>query len=57
MSFSMTNPCWNCGLRSECRDVEHIQSGIDTAHQDTDHHKGSGAVIVMCANRVPQKQG
>lgn len=53
MSWGRMDPCWNCGLKYDCRDAENIQAGIDKAHQDTDGHKGGGNVVLMCTNRVP----
>jgi hypothetical protein len=52
MSWGLTTPCWKCEKNQECKDAQHIQEGINAIHQDTDGHKGSGAVVMSCSNCV-----
>lgn len=53
MSYGLQTPCYNCVKRDEgCKDAQHIQEGINMAHQDQEGHKGSGMVMITCGKCV-----
>ncbi|MFA5252487.1 MAG: hypothetical protein WC454_07875 [Phycisphaerae bacterium] len=52
MSWGINAPCWNCKKRLTCNDNQHVQEGINTAHQDTAGHQGGGTVVMACSRMV-----
>jgi hypothetical protein len=50
MSYSFSNPCFNCAKKDTCTDHKDIQAAITTIHTKTPEkgHQGSGTIVLMC---------
>lgn len=52
MSYSVQVPCWNCTKKDDCKDYQHLQEGVNAAHQDIEGHKGGGTILMSCCKCI-----
>jgi hypothetical protein len=53
MSYSVIAPCYYCEKKNSCKDLEKVQSAVNSIHNSNDgSHLGSGSVIISCVKMV-----